>query len=288
VWNANTTNKIQAIPLRSSWVMTCAYEQEENKLVACGGLDNICSVYGLNMQDTRPEAPKLQLSGHEGYLSCCRFMGKSHIVTSSGDSTCRYWDISEGNQSSERCLNVFRDHPTDVMSVSPHPTNPSVFVSGSCDTFCKLWDIRAGNSSVGGTRDDLVHPKCTFRGHESDINATAFFPDGNAFGTGSDDASCRLFDTRCYRQVNIFKSQKILCGITSVAFSSSGRLLFGGYDDFSCIGWDTIQNPDPDTQDARGNITLKKHDNRVSCVGVQADGKALATGSWDNLVKIWA
>ncbi|CAM9630398.1 unnamed protein product, partial [Ectocarpus sp. 12 AP-2014] len=26
IWNGYTTNKVQAIPLRSSWVMTCAFE----------------------------------------------------------------------------------------------------------------------------------------------------------------------------------------------------------------------------------------------------------------------
>ena len=31
-------------------------------------------------------------------------------------------------------------------------------------------------------------------GHESDINAVHFFPNGLAFSTGSDDASCRLYD----------------------------------------------------------------------------------------------
>ena len=30
------------------------------------------------------------------------------------------------------------------------------------------------------------------------------------------------------------------------------------------------------------------HDNRVSCLGVSEDGKALCTGSWDTLLKIWA
>merc|ERR1719313_2055108 len=47
VWNAFTTNKIHAIPLRSSWVMTCAFAPGGSK-VACGGLDNICSIYDLN------------------------------------------------------------------------------------------------------------------------------------------------------------------------------------------------------------------------------------------------
>ena len=31
-----------------------------------------------------------------------------------------------------------------------------------------------------------------------------------------------------------YQSESILCGITSVATSVSGRLLFAGYDDFEC------------------------------------------------------
>ena len=33
----------------------------------------------------------------------------------------------------------------------------------------------------------------------------------------------------------------IICGITSVAFSKSGRLLLAGYDDFNCNVWDTLK-----------------------------------------------
>lgn len=47
VWNAFSTNKVHAIPLRSSWVMTCAYSPQ-GTFVACGGLDNLCSVYKLS------------------------------------------------------------------------------------------------------------------------------------------------------------------------------------------------------------------------------------------------
>lgn len=44
VWDSYSTNKVYAIPLRSSWVMTCAYAPS-GSFVACGGLDNICSIY---------------------------------------------------------------------------------------------------------------------------------------------------------------------------------------------------------------------------------------------------
>lgn len=50
VWDAYTTNKVHAIPLRSSWVMTCAYAPS-GSYVACGGLDNICSIYSLKTRE---------------------------------------------------------------------------------------------------------------------------------------------------------------------------------------------------------------------------------------------
>lgn len=266
IWNANTTNKVQAIPLRSSWVMTCAFEQVNNQLVACGGLDNLCSIYKLEGEPTSVNRATKELAAHDGYLSCCRFIGPSNIITSSGDSTCIYWDVERGET-----LNHFNDHGGDAMSVAISPTDQNLFISGSCDATCKLWDIR-DNKCI-----------CTFQGHESDINYVAFFPDGQAFGSGSDDSSCRLFDLRSYQEVNSFQSDKILCGITSVAFSKSGRLLFGGYDDYNTNIWDSVISspPAPIHQ-------ISAHDNRVSCLGVQSNGLALCTGSWDTLLKIWA
>lgn len=185
IWDAYTTNKVHAIPLRSSWVMTCAYAPSGN-YVACGGLDNICSVYNLSSRDG-PTRVARELSGHSGYLSCCRFINDRRILTSSGDMTCMLWDVETGSKVTE-----FADHLGDVMSISINPTNQNVFVSGACDAFAKLWDIRTGKAVQ------------TFAGHESDINAVQFFPDGQAFGTGSDDATCRLFDIRADREVNTY------------------------------------------------------------------------------------
>jgi guanine nucleotide-binding protein G(I)/G(S)/G(T) subunit beta-1 len=265
IWDAFTTNKLQAIPLRSSWVMTCAFEQSKGNLIACGGLDNVCSIYNIQQTTTNARATK-ELVAHDGYLSCCRFVDESHIVTSSGDSSCIYWDVNSGD-----VLKTFTDHKGDVMSVSISPDNSNIFVSGSVDTTAKVWDLRIG--------------KCvqTHKGHAQDINSVAFFPDGNAFGTGSDDSSCRLFDMRCYGEVNKFKHDAITAGITSVAFSKSGRLMFGGYDDFSTYAWDTLSDS---SQSAYALPT--PHENRVSCLGVNGKGDALCTGSWDTTLKIWA
>ena len=38
-----------------------------------------------------------------------------------------------------------------------------------------------------------------------------------------------------------YSNEMIVCGITSVAFSKSGRLLLAGYDDFNCNVWDILK-----------------------------------------------
>lgn len=84
IWNAFTTNKVHAIPLRSSWVMTCAYSPS-GQFVACGGLDNLCSVYRVpqGVRDggatAGPQKTHAELAQHEGYLSCCRFISDSEV-----------------------------------------------------------------------------------------------------------------------------------------------------------------------------------------------------------------
>ncbi|KAI9323332.1 guanine nucleotide-binding protein subunit beta [Dichotomocladium elegans] len=263
VWNAYSTNKIHAIPLRSAWVMTCAYAPSGN-YVASGGLDNVCSVYNINSTRSQgPTRPVRELVGHQGYLTCCRFINDARVLTSSGDTTCMLWDIDAGVG-----LVAFEDHQSDVMSLSISPENPNVFVSAGCDALAKVWDIRTG--------------KClqTFVGHDSDINSVQFFPDGLAFGTGSDDATCRLFDIRADCEINCFGAESVGNSVTAVDFSISGRLLFAGYDDFGSRVWDSL----------KGELlgTLNGHENRVSCLGVAKDGMALCTGSWDSTLKVWA
>ncbi len=264
IWNAFLNTKSFAIPLRSSWVMTCAYSQSGG-FVACGGLDNLCSIYRL--KDVNPTSDMrisaaVELQNHDGYLSCCRFVSDNEILTSSGDSTCMLWDISRRTM-----VQCFQGHYGDVMSVS---ISGNTFVSGSVDASAKLWDMR-----MKGTASALK----TFRGHESDVNSVAFFPDGQSFATGSDDSTCRLFDVRAISQVNKYYNDKIICGITSVAFSQSGRILFAGYDDNHCYMWDTAH---------ASMISHVTHESRVSCLGVNSDGKALCTGSWDTVLKVWA
>ena len=265
IWDAYIDTKLEAISLRQNWVMTASFSPNM-KFIASGGLDNVCTIYDIgNLDDEAEEPPQVhrELNSHTGYVSSTIFIGESEILTSSGDMSCILWDIETGQKKTE-----FADHNGDVMSIDISPQDVQTFISGGCDATAKLWDIRSGNC------------ESTFEGHQSDINNVCFFPDGYAFGTGSDDASCRLFDLRIGKQLMEYTDDDILCGISSIDFSKSGRLLFGGYDDFTCHVWDVLKGKEV--------AHLESHTNRVSCLKVSTDGNALLTGSWDKELRVWA
>ena len=66
IWNAFTQFKKAAITLTIPWVMTCAYDKEHGRFVACGGLDNNCSIYDVSAASGVGAgiAPPSKLEGH--------------------------------------------------------------------------------------------------------------------------------------------------------------------------------------------------------------------------------
>lgn len=121
---------------------------------------------------------------------------------------------------------------------------------------------------------------------------------------------CRLYDLRADREVAIYSKESIIFGVSSVDFSLSGkkyavfcnphlkglhlgsvlavkrivlflylgRLLFGGYNDYTINVWDVLKG-------TRVSI-LFGHENRVSTLRVSPDGTAFCTGSWDHTLRV--
>ena len=110
VWDAAAEARDLAIKLESAWVMTCSMERSAQRVIACGGLDNTCSLYDCSVSTPTVSRPSKEISGHEGYLSRVVFMSPQKILTASGDSTCCVWDTASGDR-----LAKFEDHAADVM-----------------------------------------------------------------------------------------------------------------------------------------------------------------------------
>ncbi|KAF9609446.1 hypothetical protein IFM89_016246 [Coptis chinensis] len=312
VWNALTSQKTHAIKLPCAWVMTCAFSPS-GQSVASGGLDSLCTIFNLNSpidRDGNLPVSRL-LSGHKGYVTSCQYVPDedTHLITSSGDQTCVLWDVTTGQRISVFGGEFPSGHTADVLRVaypiyssrylihfivsnhwwrsspalfwgilcvSINRSNSKMFVSGSCDTTARLWDTRIASRAVR-----------TYHGHNGDVNTVKFFPDGQRFGTGSDDGTCRLFDMRTGHELQVYYQQhgdNDVPTVTSIAFSISGRLMFVGYSNGDCYVWDTLV---AEVVLNLGSLQ-NSHEGRITCLGMSTDGSALCTGSWDKNLKIWA
>ncbi|KAI1121754.1 hypothetical protein F5Y10DRAFT_93453 [Nemania abortiva] len=99
------------------------------------------------------------LEGHKGVIWSVAFSPNGrHLVSGSGDSTSRIWDVVTGG-----CLSVLEGHRDGVYSVTFSPNGQCV-ASSSLDGDIRIWDVTTGAClrtldsiiSDNGFRDDVV------------------------------------------------------------------------------------------------------------------------------------
>merc|ERR1719473_263222 len=110
---------------------------------------------------------------------------------------------------------------------------------------------------------------------------------GYGFVSGSDDSSCFIWDIRYNKApMQMLSDSKVTSGVTSLDFSSSGRVVVASYDDnLTPLLWDTI------TGNCIGSLGAGnqgyQHEERISCIAFSPSGMAICTASWDMFLKIW-
>ena len=313
IWNKNDYNDPRMIvSLRCPWVMACAFEQSRCSLVAAGGLDNLVTIYqipevyeyhlGHSYRGSTPFVRSIcDLSNHSRYISSCRFAAEHRVLTASGDHTCMLWDIVSGT-----CLETFKGHTSDVMSVSVQPTvNPDIFASGGCDGKVRIWDCRNPQRSVAEFGSNNRNSRSS-----TDINSVDLFLGGTAVAAGGEDGTVRVFDLRRYQSrpldvtldctdSNTPESLRPIdpaecCTFAShnsgpvrrVAASRSGRLIFSAVNE-SVEAWE-ISRSKSESYDQFPSRIQKNHFNRISAMGISPNGDYLCSGGWDKRIEIYS
>lgn len=299
IWDVVSGLKKELIPLDNPWVLTCAFSKDE-KLIASGGLDNACTIYrlhsnqnitteenGYSMFSTNHHSVLSVFKGHTAYISDCRFLSSTKLITSSGDMSCALWDINTGGK-----VSSFNDHLGDVLTMDVMDTDdPNLFISGSSDGYVNLWDVR---QSLPAQNIFITN---------NDVSSIKVFNGGKSFVSGSDDGIVRLIDLRSDCELNYynlvnddnFQNKNVMPhsrnsimstssydtpAVMSVDISRSYRLIYACYSDYGCVIWDSVKN------EVIG--TLGSHNTKVNQVSVSSDGLSVATAKWDSSMSIWS
>jgi WD40 repeat protein len=218
-------------------------------------------------------------TGAQGSLA---FSPDGGMLASGEVKSVALWDVTNRRQ-----IGTLNGNSAAVLAVAVSPDG-KVLASVDEDEAIALWDTENGGvlRSLGGPGDavagvfspdgrtlasgdtggnvtlwDVASGKIsrTLAGHTADVLSVAFSPDGKLLGSGSSDNTIKLWDgARLLRTLNTQEQQRMLT--------------FGN----------PLSGPVPNTPDSPGI------DNQINSVAFSPDGKLLASGGLNGIVKLWS
>lgn len=246
--------------------------------------------------------------GHREWVSSVSFSPDgTQIVSGSGDGTLRIWDAQTGTCA----VGPLLGHSDHVWSVAFSP-NGQMVVSGSMDKTIRIWDAKTGRIITG-----------PLSGHTRPVRSIAFSPDSKCVISTSADDTIRVWDTRAGVTVVGPLENHIDIDYVCAVFSPDGERLLSVSGDgtinsrnaktgvlmsslekrvMPSTEWvsfsrdcsfvisgssycPTLSISEISTGECIAE--LKGHTKEVTSVALSANGRWVASGSFDDTVRIW-
>jgi len=211
------------------------------------------------------------------------------IASASSYCTVKVWSVESGE-----CVTTLKGHSSDVTSVSFSPDGQWI-ASGSDDNTVKVWSVESGECVT------------TLEGHSSAVYSVSFSPDGQWIASGSDDKTVKVWSVEsgeyvlgpeCEIRARIKRPLKLA---VDAKIEARWKARTGTYYPGKVVSRNEIEATynvlfdDGDTRDEipeceiRARVrTLEGHSWSVYSVSFSPDGQWIASGSYDNTVKVWS
>jgi len=274
LWDADTGKEVVALQAHAYAVSTLAFSPDGKRLVTGSGVQphgTTGEVILWDISDIHREPQTASPLAHarvDGRVWGVAFSpdGK-RITVGREDGVVATWNAANFDE-----IGSFR---VDAPPRPPEATPPVTLPGASTTPASGGAGLPAADPSAVVRPAGLAPPLATLQGHDSEVRAVAFAPDGR-LASGAKNGSLFVWDLKTDQRLELDGHKN---GVEGVAFSPDGKILASG-------GWDhEVRLWDPSTGKPAG--VFHHHTDGVRSVAFSPDGKSLASGGWDRMVNVW-